>query len=127
MIKQDEDALICDFAEYYHIYDYKALPLDYAAVLFFGLRANSRCKIVLSGDNYGLDTHMSALMVDALNTLVWFQSRDGQKGLNRPKSLVELLKGDVEKSHNKEKFLSFSSAEEFEKERERRLKKWQQS
>lgn len=125
MVKQDEDALICDFAEFYHVYDYKALPLPYAAVLFFGLRANSRCKIILSGDDFSLDTNLSVLMVDALNLLVWMQSRDGQKGVNRPQRLSELLMKKEKVTNNN--ILSFSSAEEFEKERERRIRKWQQS
>lgn len=42
MIRQDEDALICDFAETYHIYDYRSLPLRLVATLAAGLGDTSR-------------------------------------------------------------------------------------
>ena len=42
MIRKDEDALICDFAETYHIYDYRSLPLRLVATLAAGLRDTSR-------------------------------------------------------------------------------------
>lgn len=35
---------MCDFAEYYQIYDYKALPVRYVATLAVGLRSDSRVK-----------------------------------------------------------------------------------
>ena len=38
MIKTDEDALICDLAETYRIYDYRQLPAYQVAVFSFGLR-----------------------------------------------------------------------------------------
>ena len=60
-----------------------------------------------------------AMAVDALNLLVWFQSVDGQKNRNRPESIVEILQ--EQKITKNEDILSFSSAEEFERERERRL------
>ena len=34
MIKTDEDALICDLAETYQIYDYKSLPAYMVATFF---------------------------------------------------------------------------------------------
>lgn len=42
MINTDEDALICDFAETYHIYDYRSLPLHMAGIFACGLRPDSR-------------------------------------------------------------------------------------
>ena len=42
MIRDDEDALFCDFVETYHIYDYRSLPLKMAATLAAGLRDTSR-------------------------------------------------------------------------------------
>ena len=42
MIHDDEEALICDFAETYHIYDYRSLPLSLASTLAAGLRDTSR-------------------------------------------------------------------------------------
>jgi len=45
MIKLDENALICDFAETYHIYDYRQLPPTRVAVFACGLRDDSRIKM----------------------------------------------------------------------------------
>lgn len=120
IISKDEDALICDFAEVYNIYDYRALPLKYAAVLFFGLRADSRSHMALQDMTVTLEQMLMAMTVDSLNLLVWFQSEDGQKGRNRPKSILDILQGK-EKITKHNDILSFSSAEAFERERERRI------
>ena len=42
MIREDEDALICDLAETYQVYDYRSLPLRLVATLAAGLREGSR-------------------------------------------------------------------------------------
>lgn len=42
MILTDEDALICDLAETYHVLDYRSLPLLTAATLASGLRSDAR-------------------------------------------------------------------------------------
>ena len=42
MMREDKDALICDFAETYHIYDLRSLPLSLVATLAAGLGDNSR-------------------------------------------------------------------------------------
>lgn len=49
MLAFDRNALICDLAETYHIYDYRALPVTTLAALACGLRADSRIKLKLSG------------------------------------------------------------------------------
>lgn len=91
MIRTDEDALICDLAETYHIYDYKRLPVKLVASLAVGLRSDSRIKIKLSGSKVSPDTMMMAAIIDRLNVLVWMQTKDAQKGRNRPKSLLEAV------------------------------------
>ncbi len=48
MVMTDEDALICDLAETYGIYNYEELPPIRAAVLACGLRANARIMAALS-------------------------------------------------------------------------------
>ena len=50
MIRFDEDALICDLAETYHIYDYRSLPVKLVATLSAGLRDDSRIKLKAAGD-----------------------------------------------------------------------------
>ena len=44
MIATDEDAMICDLAETYHVFDYRALPVKLLAVLCSGLRSDSRVR-----------------------------------------------------------------------------------
>lgn len=56
-------------------------------------------------------------ILDRLTTLTWFQTKDGQKGINRPPSISELLTSKP-KEKNKE-IHSFTSGEEFESYRQR--------
>lgn len=119
MISTDEDALICDLAEVYHIYDYESLPVKTVATFSLGLRAESRIKQKMSGSKVPLDTQLLALAVDSLNTLVWFRTEDGQKNRNRPKSVYRLLaEGDKEKATKGD---AFESPEAFEKARRKIL------
>ena len=64
-----EDELICDFAETYHILDYRSLPPALVAKLAAGLREDSRVKARLSGYQVTLDVILNALTVDYLATL----------------------------------------------------------
>lgn len=110
MIALDEEALECDLAETYHIYDYRALDPDRTALFSIGLRENSRIKMKLSGQKYPLETILLACAVDRLSLLVWSKSKDAEKGRNRPKLLVEsLIHKEKERDH-----LVFESAEAFE-------------
>ena len=84
MVAADEDSLICDFAETYHIYQWRGLAVKYAAVLAFGLSENSRIKMALTKRKVTLDTMLMASAVDALNLLVWMQTKDAQKHRNQP-------------------------------------------
>ncbi|WP_270597385.1 DUF5361 domain-containing protein [Enterococcus asini] len=113
MIKLDEDALICDLAETYHIFDYEQLPLTTVAVFSCGLREDSRIKMRLANQMVTMDTMLSATIVDRLGTLIWFKTKDGQKGKNRPPLILESLNFNP-----KEKDVTiFDSGEEFEKRR----------
>ena len=109
MIAADEDALICDFAETYHVYDYKALPVSYAAALACGLGPDSRIKMVISGIKIPTDVALQAAIIDRLSLLLWMQTEDGAKGRNRPKSLLDEL--TREKQENQ--VAAFASGDEF--------------
>lgn len=111
MIKTDEEALICDLAETYQIYDYRQLPTTRVAVFACGLRDDSRIKMKLSGQLVPIDTLLLAGISDKLSTLVWFQTEDGQKGKNRPTSLINLLTSSKEES--KKDVVVFDSGEDF--------------
>ena len=112
MIKVDEDALICDLAETYQIYDYRQLPPKMVAVFSYGLKDDSRIKMKLSSQTVPSDTLLLASMVDKLNTLVWFKTKDGQKGKNMPPSIVSLLTGNEKSDVNKD-MVVFNSGEDF--------------
>lgn len=123
MISLDEDALVCDLAETYQIYDYKQLPLTQVAVFAYGLRDDSRIKQMMSNQIVPLETTLLASIVDRLSLSLWLQTKDGQKGVNRPASIADqLIKRD--KSENDEKdYLVFESGEDFENYRKALLAK----
>ena len=109
MAATDEDALRCDFAQVYHILDFRRLPLRTAAVFAQGLPGDSRIMRKLSGARYGVDTALLAQIADAAALLVWMRSKDGQRGVNRPRSVFDLLFGNAEKEAPQH----FSSPAEF--------------
>lgn len=120
MIAVDEDALICDFAETYHIYDWRGLPLSYAATLASGLRENSRIKMAITKRSVSLETLLMAATVDRLSYLLWANTKDAAKGRNRPASIVERLTSVLGVDSDIE---SFASGADFQRERNKRLGK----
>ncbi|MER0122430.1 DUF5361 domain-containing protein [Streptococcus sp. ZJ100] len=111
MIQADEEALICDLAETYHILNYRELPATKVAILACGLRDSSRIKMVLSNQEIAFDTLLFAGILDRLSMLYWAQTKDGPKGKNPPVSVVnKLLHKETERQE-----LVFSSGEDFEK------------
>lgn len=116
MIKLDEDALICDLAETYQIYDYKQLPPTLVAVFSCGLREESRIKMKISGYKVPTDTLLLAGISDRVNTLIWFQTKDGQKGKNRPPSMADML---LNKDEPQKDVVVFNSGEDFDERRKR--------
>ncbi|HEL1610749.1 DUF5361 domain-containing protein [Streptococcus suis] len=111
MIQTDENALICDLAETYGIYDYRQLPLSRVAVFACGLSEKSRIKKALSGQKEDLDTLLLAGIYDTVRLLFWAKTKDGQAGRNRPSSVAQVLEGP--KVEREERV--FSSGEEFER------------
>lgn len=112
MISLDEDALICDFAEFYHILDYRSLPLRLAATLAAGLRESSRIKRLAVDAPCSQDTLLLATIADRVEMFRYGFSDNAQKGKNPPVSLVNLLLGKEEQ--NSKDFKVFNSAEEFD-------------
>ena len=110
MIRFDEDALICDLAETYQIYDYRQLPLKMVAVFSYGLRDDSRIKMSISKQPVPLDTMLLAGLSDRLALLLWTKTKDAEHGRNRPDSILESLT-NVKKESSQ---LTFASGEEFE-------------
>lgn len=123
MIALDEDALICDLAETYQIYDYKQLPLNQVAVFAYGLRDDSRIKQMMSDQIVPLETTLLASIVDRLSLSLWLKTKDGQKGVNRPASIAELLTKNNKEEGDKRDYLVFESGEDFENYRKALLAK----
>lgn len=117
MINEDEDSLICDFAETYHIYDYRKLPMSYVAILANGLREDSRIKMKLSEMDISTNNMLMASILDELRFLSWTKTEDAEKNQNRPKSVLKILMGQEEHSGNE----TYESAEDFERARNRIL------
>lgn len=113
MLATDEDALICDLAETYRIYDYKSLSVQRVAIFCIGLREDSRIKRRLSGNKFSMNTLLLASAVDYLALLFWAQTKDGHKGINRPEPIInKLLDNEPERE-----IMVFDSAEEFKAKR----------
>ena len=62
----------------------------HAADLLVELPDNSRVKMMSqeSGGIWTFDRMLAATCVDALNLLVWMQTKDGHRCRNRPKSIL---------------------------------------
>ena len=89
MISVDEDALICDFAQVYHILDYRELPARRAALLACGLGPDSRIMKKVSGRTCSDEVLMMALIYDKLAVISW--QIGGGKKKDRPASVRERL------------------------------------
>jgi len=109
MIATHEDELVCDMAETYRIYDYRALSPKMAGVLACGLRDNSRVKMAMQNANAPLETLLLAMIVDRLGLQIWAGSKDAQHRRNRPESITEMLL----QGQNEDNVKAFRTAEEF--------------
>ena len=117
MINLDEDALICDLAETYHILNYKELSPQLVATLSCGLSNDSRIKRKIANRRLTMEETLSAVIVDRLSQILWTKTKDAQHNRNRPKSILDALENPPER-----KYKSFSSIEEFERKRAELLK-----
>jgi len=114
------EELICDLAETYGIYDYKALPVETLAVLASGLRDDSRVRQKMGGVKASPDTLLLAKIYDVTNYLLWTQTEDATKGRNAPELLSN--KFVIEDESTKE-YKGFRTGAEFDAAREAILKK----
>ncbi len=97
-------------AQVYHIFDYKSMSAFFIAELVAGLSADSRVKKAISGQKIDTYTALLACILDGINTLVWQNTKDAQKGRNRPQSVYIALNQRKEK----ELLRGFRSSAEFE-------------
>ena len=120
LIGDSEDLLICDFAQYYHVLDYKELRPSLAATLAVGLPDESRVKKKITGVRATLDELLLALILDNINLFMW--SRSKHKGA-RPKKIYQLL-SKPEKP--KDELMSFDTPQAYEEWMARKKEKWRQ-
>lgn len=116
MLAKGRDELVCDLAETYHIYDYRSLPARQAATFAAGLRQNARIIKKLNGQKVDTDTMLLALIADELAILAWQNTKDGQHGRNRPKSILTAITAEEEKTTPAP---TFESPEDFKAWREK--------
>lgn len=110
---EDKDALMCDLAETYGIYDMEELPVVKIATLAMGLKGDSRIIRKLTGQMVDSQTILLAGILDKLSFLAWTKTKDAQNGRNRPKSVLsEILNSKQKDVHEYE---VYSSGEEFMK------------
>lgn len=93
MLSFDRDALICDLAETYHIYDYRALPVMTLAALVSGLRPDSRIKLKMANIK---ETSSEVLLIQIFDLLQmmryqWFATKKDPP----PKLLSDILIGQA--------------------------------
>ena len=91
MLSFDRNAVICDLAETYHIYDYRALPVMTLAALVSGLRPDSRIKLKMANIK---ETSSEVLLIQIFDILQlmryqWFATKKDAP----PKLLTETLIG----------------------------------
>lgn len=107
--------MICDLAEYYHIYNYREMPPILVASLVSGLRDESRTKMKISGRKFTTEIFLMASIVDRLTIISHQLSRDKKK----PKFITDILLANEKKE---DQIQTFDSIEEFEKARSQILK-----
>jgi len=110
MIAVDENALICDLAETYRIYDYKDMPPEKVAILAVGLGHSSRIKTKISGLSVPLNLYLLGLIADDLRIISWQIA--GGKSKSKPNLITEIW-NKKEDSDSEE----FDSVNDFERRR----------
>lgn len=88
MIATDRNALICDLAETYGVFDYKRVPGRLLGILAAGLGANSRIGKKINGVRGNVTEILLARILDGVQFLCWVQTEDARKNKNRPKSVA---------------------------------------
>lgn len=119
LLVKHKDLILCDLAEYYHIYNYEDFDPLYIATLVCGLGGHSRLMKELSGVKYTESEIVQAKIADTLSWIAWTKTKDAEHGRNKPQSIVESMldiKEEKEFSHD-----VFNSKEEFLRAREKAL------
>ena len=111
--------MICDLAETYGIYDYRAMKPSLVATLAVGLPESSRVVRKISGFNLTIDQMLLAMIEDSLNGLTW--GLGGKKHSKRPQSVLKML---ADRKKQKDDLMSFRTPEDYEAFMARKREKW---
>lgn len=103
--------LICDLAEYYHVYDYRSLPVKLVVTFFVGLRGDSRIRTVNKTVKVNETKWLLMLIVDNLTILNYKLSG---KTVDTKELLTGLMLNEAEKKEKvKVKTKVFESSDDF--------------
>lgn len=117
-VKNNEDALICDLAETYQIYDWKSYHVSFIAILAAGLRQNSRSRMALDSVQADLNGSLLAIIHDDLQNLIYVtQSAHSRKKLKKPEYITDKIIHGVHKQATE--YQGYESSEDYEKAWER--------
>ena len=116
MIGIGEDLLICDFAETYRIYDYKQLPVSYAAILAVGLREDSRIRMKISESKGTFEDRMLTMIYDLINVIRYYHTQDAYDGVNPPEQIYpQLFDKNYKPKEEKIEYMRFKTGEDFKR------------
>lgn len=117
MIATDEDSLICDLAQYYHVFDYRSMTAESVATLAAGLPEDSRVMRKILKCNVSKSELMLAAIYDDLNFYLYSMTQNAKYGINRPASIAEKWLNITEQKEN----MAFDSVNSYEKAKQRIL------
>lgn len=117
MLASDEDALICDMAETYHILDIWALPVELLATLASGLRENARIWFKMNGLREIPTEIVLPQLADTITLIMYALAGGSSKGIEKPELFMEAMRGQVKKKESK----GFNTGEDFMAYRQRIL------
>lgn len=119
VVNNYEDDMVCDLAEYYHIFFYREYPCRLIATLVNGLREESRVRRRINNVSDVDSKIIMAGCFDRLSLLVWSKTKDAQKGHNPPASLLDIIM----KKEEEQKNMTFDNIDEFMKIRNKIIRK----
>lgn len=91
----DEAALVCDFAEFYRIYDWNQFPLQKQAILACGLPEESRIIRKLTKQKAPLNTILLMAVIDSIRSFEYlYASAHSKKKPKKPDSLLSAFGKD---------------------------------
>lgn len=102
--------MICDLAQFYHLFYYKQFPMPYVATLVCGLPNSARVVKKISNTGCSTEELLLANICDLLSLIWWSKTKDGQKGRNRPKLITQSLKD----KQTRKTAVTFTTPDEFE-------------